>query len=385
MAKKILIFGNFPFNLKNEFIDTNHFALLFAKNGEEVDFVTPPAYFVDFLLPFMAPRYAVLKNYISSGIEIEKNLIQYTPLSFLPIRNKLFFGSRLNLSLFSLGFKLSHISKKEYDICITSQGFMLLFTESVRAKLFIYRYNDVMDGFYNHPSLLSEYENRFISERSPLILPVNERLAQHIKERYLSYNNIKILPNGVDIDLFLNAEADKELLSIKKKKAVFCGGIDFWVDIDLILEAARTLKEVIFIIIGPDRVGIDRLLRFPNILYLGPKKYEEIPSLIKACDIGIIPFKKERLTEFVEKPLKYYEYLAAGLPVVATGLQNTKDKNPYFKNLRDNKLFIEVIQNIDIMSKDERIKITDSVRKDSWKEIFMQMESIISEERSKRQ
>ncbi|MGC9044703.1 MAG: hypothetical protein ACP5KG_12715, partial [Myxococcota bacterium] len=281
MGRKILIFGNFPFNIDNEFIDTNHFALYFARNGDEVDFVTPPAYCIDLFIPFISYRRAILKNGISSGIEIEKNLRQYTPMTPLPIRNNFLLGSGLNLSLFAYSFNLSSLSRKEYDICITSQGFMLLWSRYVRAKKFIYRYNDLLEGFLSHPEGLKRYEEVFIRDRNPIILTVNKRLLNYLKDKYPDFENIKILPNGVDIELFLKAEPDRELLSIKKQKAVFCGGIDFWVDIELLYEAAKTLKDIVFVLIGPAKVNIERIKALPNVIYLGARRYKDIPSLLK--------------------------------------------------------------------------------------------------------
>lgn len=382
MGRKILIFGNFPFNLQNEFIDTNHFALYFARKGDEVDFVTPPAYIADFFIPFFKRRFKTLVNHLKSSIKIEDNLYQYTPLTFLPIRNNLLLGSKLNLSLFSIGFALSKLTQKEYDICITSQGFMLVWVNYIKAKLYIYRYNDIIDGFSEHPKRLFEFERDFIINKNPLILAVNNRLSTHLKEAYPDYNKIDILPNGVDTELFKNVEPDKELMSIKKKKIVFCGGIDFWVDIDLLYDTAKELlDEVVLILIGPAYVDIKRLLSLPNVVYLGPKRYNEIPSLLKACDIGLIPFKKGRLTEFVEKPLKYYEYLASGLYVIAAGLATSDYNNPFFKNIKDHKLFIETIRKTDIIGMQKRREISLTVEGDNWQNIFLRLESIIEKYR----
>lgn len=380
MSRKILVFGNFPFNLKNEFIDTNHYALYFARNGDEVDFVTPPAYYVDFLLPFISSRKQVLKNGLSSFIEIENNLRQYTPIVPFPIRNNLLLGSGLNLSVFSHSFKFSPITRKEYDICITSQGFMLLWSRYVKSNIFIYRYNDLLEGFSNHPEELSKYEEEFIKERRPIILTVNKRLLNYLKERYPEYEKIKILPNGVDIELFSKCEPDKELASIRKKKAVFCGGIDFWVDVELLYNLAKDLKDIILVLIGPAKVNIDKLINLPNVIYLGARKYTEIPSLIKACDVGLIPFKRDRLIEYVEKPLKYYEYLASGLPVVATGLSESEEKNPYFKNYKDKKLFIEAVEKMAIIGSSERERISSSVMSCSWSKRFEMLEEFIKED-----
>ncbi|MCX7958643.1 MAG: hypothetical protein N3B13_06315, partial [Deltaproteobacteria bacterium] len=247
MGRKILIFGNFPFNERNEFIDTNHFATYFARRGDEVDFVTPPAYVADFFLPFFDKRLRVLRNFFKSSVTVEDNLYQHTILSFLPVRNNFFLGSNINMSLFSAGFRVSHISKKEYDICITSQGFMLLWTQYVKSGIFIYRYNDILDGFSSNPSALNLCENNFIRQKAPLVLAVNKRLAQYLSDKYPDYTKIEILPNGVDTELFENAEPDAEIMKIHKKKMVFCGGIDFWVDTGLLYETARQLSDSVLI------------------------------------------------------------------------------------------------------------------------------------------
>ncbi len=379
MNRKILIFGNFPFNLNNEFIDTNHYAQYFARNGDEVDFVTAPAYLLDFFIPFYKDRRLILKNFLKNQIEIEKGLIQHTPLAMIPLRNAPIFRGGFNLSMFSILFRMLDISRKEYDICIVSQGFMLLWASLIKAKLFIYRYNDILDGFANHPDVLKEYEREFINKRCNLIITVNEMLRDELKKMYPEFSNIQILPNGVDLDLFSNSKPDESLMLIKKKKVVFCGGIDFWVDTELLYHLAQKLKDIVLVLIGPAKVNIDRILGLPNVVYLGPKKYVEIPPLIKACDIGLIPFKKERLTQFVDKPLKYYEYLASGLPVVASGIAPAKDKNPYLRCFKDRELLIEYIDTMSIMRQEERREVQEVVKQSSWRYIFEILEDFIEE------
>lgn len=379
MNRKILIFGNFPFNLKNEFIDTNHYALYFARRGDMVDFVTPPAYLADLLLPFYRQRISILKNYFRSTIKIEEGLYQHTPLAFLPLRNSLILRGQFNLGMFTRLFKLTDIRRKEYDICLVSQGFMLLWVPVVKSRIFIYRYNDLLEGFSTHPELLRNYEEDFINKKCNLILTVNKKLRDEIQDRYPKFPHIHILPNGVDTELFENARPDESLMLIKKKKIVFCGGIDFWVDCELLYQIASRLRDMIFVIIGPARVSIKRLISLLNVIYLGPKSYAEIPSLLKACDIGIIPFKKERLTEYVERPLKYYEYLAAGLPVVATGIAKSDDNNPYFRSFRDKELLIEYLDTTDIIPPQEREKVRATIYQNSWKYILDMMERFITE------
>ena len=64
---------------------------------------------------------------------------------------------------------------------------------------------------------------------------------------------------------------------------------------------------------------VSALAAEPNIHLLGPRAYGELPDVLRAADAGLIPYARNELTESIF-PMKVYEYLAAGLPVVATPL-----------------------------------------------------------------
>src|SRR5690606_25886854 len=72
-----------------------------------------------------------------------------------------------------------------------------------------------------------------------------------------------------------------------------------------------------FVFVG-DTVGC-KLPDLDNIYFLGKKKYDELGSYLKNARVAIIPFKETNLTACVT-PLKYYEYMSAGIPVVSTML-----------------------------------------------------------------
>jgi glycosyltransferase involved in cell wall biosynthesis len=71
--------------------------------------------------------------------------------------------------------------------------------------------------------------------------------------------------------------------------------------------------------IQPGDVDESRLAALPNVHLLGGKSLAELPAYLKAMDVALIPYKLNELTRNIF-PLKLYEYLAAGLPVVAAAL-----------------------------------------------------------------
>jgi glycosyltransferase involved in cell wall biosynthesis len=130
------------------------------------------------------------------------------------------------------------------------------------------------------------------------------------------------LPNGVDFERF--AQADRrmpaDLAAIPRPIAIYVGAMDFWFDFSLVDEMAARLPDVSFVLIGPARQPRQRLVPRSNVYIIGPRMHEEVPPYLHNSDVGLIPFASRDQPELVDgiHPLKLYEYLACGLPVVAT-------------------------------------------------------------------
>jgi UDP-galactopyranose mutase len=102
----------------------------------------------------------------------------------------------------------------------------------------------------------------------------------------------------------------------------FFGVIDERFDIQLLDAVARSRPDWQFIIIGPVvKIEPESLPKHSNIYYLGPKKYEELPSYLANWDIALLLFARNESTRFIS-PTKTPEYLAAGKPVISTSIQN---------------------------------------------------------------
>jgi glycosyltransferase involved in cell wall biosynthesis len=74
-----------------------------------------------------------------------------------------------------------------------------------------------------------------------------------------------------------------------------------------------------FLLIGPIKKDLKNKLDcgFKNVFYLGVKPYDDLPAYLKALDCAIVPFRPIELIN-ATNPIKIYEYLASGLPVVST-------------------------------------------------------------------
>jgi UDP-galactopyranose mutase len=93
-------------------------------------------------------------------------------------------------------------------------------------------------------------------------------------------------------------------------------------DIDLLDAVAKSRPDWHFVMIGPVvKIQSDSLPKHPNIHYLGPKKYEELPAYLSNWDVALLLFARNESTRFIS-PTKTPEYLAAGKPVISTSIQD---------------------------------------------------------------
>ena len=102
----------------------------------------------------------------------------------------------------------------------------------------------------------------------------------------------------------------------------YFGAISDWFDVDLMTELAQSRPDWHFQLIGRvDTMLLDNspLKKLPNVEFLGEQPNSDLPRLIAHWDCGLIPFKRTPLTE-ATNPVKVYEMLAAGKPVVAVDL-----------------------------------------------------------------
>jgi glycosyltransferase involved in cell wall biosynthesis len=148
--------------------------------------------------------------------------------------------------------------------------------------------------------------------------------AQFLYETRKKHNpNTHLIPNVADFEHFNKAntvQPSKELEGFGKPVIGYIGALNYKLDDTLMHNLFSMKPEWTFLLIGPDRgFGIERFLRYPNVRYLGKKSTEELPSLMAGMDACMIPYKLDSYTRGV-LPLKFFEYLASGRPVIATPL-----------------------------------------------------------------
>ncbi len=179
------------------------------------------------------------------------------------------------------------------------------------------------------PKFLREINMRdeAIASRADLVFTQTEL---HCKEKCNLNPNTYLLPNAVDYDLFAENvdKLDLSKLGISTRPVLgFVGNVNWRTDYKLLFDLAKAHPEWTLVFVGTLRGErfIQILRRLPNVRFLGPRPYRELPRLIRAFDVCLIPYRKLAIEN---SPIKLLDYLASGRPIVATripGVENFAD------------------------------------------------------------
>ena len=141
---------------------------------------------------------------------------------------------------------------------------------------------------------------------------------------------VHLVPNGAEVEHFQRASlADTplapEMQTIPRPVIGFLGSLQYWIDFDLLRFLALARPNWSFVLIGPrGRLAkVGKIENLPNVHLLGRKPYEQMPSYLKGFDVCLNPYVRGELARNCS-PLKLYEYLASGKPVVSVDMPEAR-------------------------------------------------------------
>lgn len=235
------------------------------------------------------------------GLNIYKDSLEYEQLTFL----------NQSINILRLAFGLG------YTTSIVNLPFWWRVVESLKANHIVYDCMDHHAGFENNDAKMLNEENLLLKS-ADLVITTSLRLSDIISEKA---NNI-IIRNGAEVDYFSREPKDTYLPKTRPIVGYY-GAIAEWFDIDLLIKSAKQYPQYDFILIGEVTCDISKAKKVENIKCLGEVSYDKLTGYLKSFDVCLIPFKLIELT-LCTNPVKVYEYLAAGKPVVCTAMPEVK-------------------------------------------------------------
>jgi glycosyltransferase involved in cell wall biosynthesis len=170
------------------------------------------------------------------------------------------------------------------------------------------------------------------------------------ESRHAWAHRAAVVPNGVDADHLARA-ADpalpvaQALAGIRHPVIGYLGTINYWIDTQLLARIARQHPDWTVVMVGPQDIlaHMEPLKDLANVVLTGRVPYSDVPHYVRAFDVCVNPYVLDGVAEHCS-PLKLYEYIATGKPVVSVDMPEAHRFEGLIGIARDAQSFVEMVE-----------------------------------------
>lgn len=225
------------------------------------------------------------------------------------------------------------------SISILQHSYWAKLAEYAPPSRIVYDCLDHQAGFSDNSTSILAEERRLLEE-ADLVIVTSQWLHQELSS---TNPNIAIIRNGCDYERFSTMPADVFVDPDGRKVIGYYGAIEQWLDIALLRAVAERFTEHLLLLIGRDMAGAQSALSdLGNVRFIGEVRYEQLPYWLYGIDVCLLPFKVLPLT-LATNPVKIYEYLSAGKPVVAVDLPEMSQFGDLIRTAATHEAFMDAV------------------------------------------
>jgi len=173
----------------------------------------------------------------------------------------------------------------------------------------------------------------FVAKKSDSVIAVTQKIKDILIKRGVNENKITVIPNGANIELFRPINDSVAINNLRYQYGIsenapivmFVGNLAYWQGVEYLIQSAplvlKTIPNTAFLIVGNgelknELIALAKKVGVPDkCVFTGNIPYEKVPLYINMADVCIVP---KKILGFGYSPLKLYEYMACGKPVIAT-------------------------------------------------------------------
>ncbi|WP_256347505.1 glycosyltransferase [Pseudomonas gingeri] len=222
-------------------------------------------------------------------------------------------------------------------VALVHHPFWLEVAKATPNSRLVYDCIDHHEGFSNTDPGILKLEQQLVRE-AQLTVYTSDWLARqwaHTPSRHSV-----VVRNAADYGFFSLRPASVYQDPAGRRIIGYYGAIADWFDTRLVAAVARAFPQHLILLIGTDTANARHELRqYPNVRFTGEVAYSALPGYLHAMDVCLLPFQVTPLT-LATNPVKVYEYLSAGKPVVAVDLPEIEQFGTLVHRARDEDEFI---------------------------------------------
>lgn len=322
------------------------------------------------------------------GVEMEiivplrKNSVKVDPYEFYGVRRNFkttFIKSFDFIKFGKMGFLLN--------------GFLFYLKASRLVKGRKVYSRDLISLFFFKNSIIEIHEwrkktnllKKFLLKRASFYIVLTSFLKKELLKIGIDERKILVSSDAVDLDKFLlninQKEARKKVgLPLDSTIALYSDsfGLYPWKGTDIVLNAAKSYDKITFVLVGGSKEEIEKLgcqYNYKNIILKERQTRDMVPYYLKSADVLLLPNKKgDIVSELFTSPLKLFEYMASGVPIVVSDLPYAREvlneENAVFFEPNNSESLLLAIKKL-LEDKDLATKISErsliEIKNYSWK------------------
>ena len=304
-------------------VGSHHLASSLANAGHTILYISTSVSLLHYL------KYTAIKQRMQLAgklTRVNDNLHTYIPRTLIPCG--LLVHENFDWA-FPLGDEMRRLCEQlsidEFDLVLVDDPKLMGLLRHVRYKKLVYRPTDIYSqmGLKNWRLLESN-----LLRQCDAVVATSGPVLKFINEAFDNRKPGLVLVNGVDYDLFSHIQSPPpEYVDNGRKRCVYVGILDFRFDFDLLHQLATARPDVDFFVIGlGEATALTRFNAMSNVFVLGARPYAKVPAYLQHADVGLLPLCAIK-ANMGRSPMKLYEYLASGIPVVALCTDEIKRRN----------------------------------------------------------
>ncbi len=249
--------------------------------------------------------------------------------------NRQLVSRRLRQVLASLGF--------EKPIVLTTLPYIGWLIRGLTRRGLVYYCTDDYSYWPGADRETLQEADREMGREADMILAVSHAL----QDRHAATGRCRYFPHAVDYAHFASAQepsaVDRVVADLPRPRIGFFGLIYEKLDFALLEAVARAFRNGSLVLIGPHAWSPPEFDRLPNVHWLGPRPYEELPRYLSALDVLLLPYVDDPMIRR-SSPLKLRECLASGRPTVSVDVPEVRGLLPHVRVAADRNAFVEAVR-----------------------------------------